>query len=174
VNVLLAVLLSGAAPMTVWAQQPSAQIPRFQDYPVTDVFKDKPAPPKLVSPGDRLFRTRITEGVSKGPSFAGHYTIAEWGCGSGCVSIALVDAQDGAIFKVPFSILGWGMPIFEYVGQYGAPNRDGFMPLSYRLDSRLLIVRGCPEDENCATYFYEWKSSQFKLIRKIVAAPVHH
>src|SRR5208282_3369622 len=124
----------------------------------------KPAPPKLIRPEDRLFRTRIREGASKGPNFAGHYTIAEWGCGSGCISIALVDAADGTVFKVPFDVLGWGMPLMEYEGRY-APNREGFAPLSYRLDSRLLIVRGCPEDQNCASYFYEWKGPQFKLIR---------
>jgi hypothetical protein len=112
----------------------------------------------------------IRQGASKGPNFAGHYTIAAWGCGSSCVSIALVDAKDGTIFNVPFSILGWGM-LLRYDGQ-NAPNRDGFEPLSYQVDSRLLIVRGCPEDDNCAAYFYEWTESQFKLIRKIVAVPI--
>jgi hypothetical protein len=82
-------------------------IPRFEDYPVTAIFKGVPAPPKL-RPVDRLFRTRIREGVAKGPNFAGHYTIADWGCGTGCVSIAIVDASDGRIYDAPFTALAWG------------------------------------------------------------------
>jgi hypothetical protein len=86
------------------------RLPRFEDYPVTAIFKGTPAPPKL-RPGDRLFRTRIREGAAKGPNFAGHYTIAEWGCGMGCVSIAIVDASDGRIYDAPFTALAWGMPL---------------------------------------------------------------
>ena len=70
---------------------------------LTKRFKGKPAPPKLVSPVDRLFRTMIRQGASKGPNFAGHYTIAEWGCGSSCVSIALMDAKDDTIFNISMS-----------------------------------------------------------------------
>ena len=62
-------------------------ITRFEDYPVTAIFKGTPALPKLRL-GDRLFRTRIRKGAAKGPNFAGHYTIADWGCGTRCVSIA--------------------------------------------------------------------------------------
>lgn len=158
--------------ISVWAQAPPSRLPRFEDYAVAERFKGRPALPKIVSPDDRYFRTMIRQGAAKGPNFAGHYTIAAWGCGSSCVSIALVDAKDGTLFKVPFNILGWGM-LLQYDGQ-NTSNRDGFEPLSYRVDSRLLVVRGCPEDDNCAAYFYEWKESQFKLIRKIVAVPVRH
>ena len=38
--------------------------------------------------------------------------------------------------------------------------------------SRLLIARGCPEEKNCASYFYEWTGAQFKLLRKIDATPL--
>jgi hypothetical protein len=29
---------------------------------------------------------------------------------------------------------------------------------------------GCPEDENCGSWFYEWTGSGFRLLRKIAAA----
>ena len=151
-----------------WAQTP-VPIPRFEDFHAGEIFNAKPAPPKLVRPGDRLFRTRIREGASKGPNFAGHYTIAEWGCGTSCVSIAVVDAKSGNIYSGPFGILGYGGVL-----RYADVSEEQYEPLSYKLKSRLFVVRGCPEDENCATYFYEWKGSQFELIRKIVAVPVHH
>jgi hypothetical protein len=144
------------------------RLPQFEDHPVTEIFKGPPAPPKLRRPVDRLFRTRIREGAAKGPNYAGHYTIADWGCGMGCVSIAIVDAKDGRIYQAPFSALAWGMPLMKYEGKY-EPSQHGFEPLAYKLDSRLLIVRGCPEEENCGSYFYDWTGTQFKLIRKIAA-----
>src|SRR5437016_4271739 len=144
-------------------------LPAFEQFGVDEVFKGKPVSPQITA-SHRLFRTMIRRGASKGPNFAGHYTIAEWGCGSSCVSIAIIDAKDGSVYNGPFSILGFGTPL-KYEGRY-SPASDNFEPLSYRIDSRLLIVRGCPEDENCASYFYEWAGSRFKLIRKIPAVEV--
>lgn len=138
-----------------------ADLPRFGDYPAPEIFKGQPAAPKLRRPGDRLFRTKIREGAAKGPNFAGHFTIADWGCGAGCVSIAIVDAKDGTIYDAPFSALAWGMAFMKEE------------PLAYKLDSRLLIARGCPEEENCGAYFYEWTGTRFKLIRKVAQARVN-
>ncbi|MBZ5605341.1 MAG: hypothetical protein LAO79_23835 [Acidobacteriia bacterium] len=42
------------------------------------------------------------------------------------------------------------------------PDED---PLAYKLESRLLIVHGCPEEKNCGTYFYEWTGVSLKLLR---------
>jgi len=137
----------------------SERLLRFEDYPATEIFKGSPAPPKLRRPGDRLFRTKIREGAAKGPNYAGHYTIATWGCGTGCVSIAIVDAKNGRIYDVPFAALAWGVPMMK----------ESVEPLTFKLDSRLLIVRGCPEEENCGSYFYDWTGTQFKLIRKVAA-----
>jgi hypothetical protein len=127
--------------VTTWAQSDSTQLPRFEDYPESEIYNSTPAVPKLTKPGHRLFRTRIREGATSGPNFAGHLTIVEWGCGSLCVSIVVVDARDGTIYRSPFSILGWGMPIMKYEGKY-APSQDGFQPLAYTLTSRLFIFRG--------------------------------
>ena len=160
-TVCITLIATGA---TAQSSAPTAneQLPRFEDYPVTDIYKGPPAPPKLRCPGDRLFRTRIREGAAKGPNFAGHYTIADWGCGAGCVSVAIVDAKDGRICDAPFQALAWGVPMMK----------DSVEPLAYKLDSRLLIVRGCPEEETCGSYFYEWTGTRFKLIRKVGAVSV--
>jgi hypothetical protein len=50
--------------------------------------------------------------------------------------------------------------------------KESVEPLAYKLDSRLLIVRGCPEEKNCGTYCYEWTGTRFKPIRKIGAVGV--
>ena len=77
--------------------------------------------------------------------------------------MALIDSTDGTVYPAPFSILGDGIAIATFEGGGKEPM------ISYKLNSRLLIVRGCPEDTNCASYFYEWTGRGLKLIRKIPA-----
>ena len=147
----------------------SAQTPTFEQYHVAEVFHGKPAPPVIKTAADREFRTEIREAAAKGVNFAGHYTIAEWGCGGGCVSIAVVDAKTGVIYRGPFRNLAWSM--MRYEGKYKADD-DHFEQLAYKPDSRLLIVRGCPEEKDCASYFWEWSGDQFRLIRRIAAVAI--
>ena len=145
-------------------------VPAFDQYRVTEPgFSGKPAPPVIKTAEDRRFRTRIREAAAGGPNFAGHFTVAEWGCGAGCVSLAIIDAATGSVYRGPFGILSWEMR--KYEGKYAA-NDDKFQQLEYRIDSRLLVARGCPEEANCASYFWEWTGSMFKLVRKIPSTPL--
>ena len=48
------------------------------------------------------FRTRISEGMSTGPDFAGHYAIVQIGCGTGCSSVYVGDVATGEIFGFPY------------------------------------------------------------------------
>ncbi len=160
-------LLLGTLATSLRGQGINDPLPRFDGYAVTQVFHGKPALPKLDLERDRVFRTRIREGAANGPNFAGHYTIAAWGCGSFCVSFALVDAANGTVYAPPFSILGYGDPQ-QYEAE-DSPSKNEANQLVFRLNSRLLVVKGCPEDKSCATYFYEWTGSRFKLIRKVPA-----
>jgi len=61
---------------------------KFKDYAIkdADAFQGTPARLQIVEEKHRTFRTAITDAARKGPNFAGHYTVAEWGCGSGCMS----------------------------------------------------------------------------------------
>src|ERR1700722_13939823 len=75
----------------------NAGTPRFEDYPVTELFTGTPATPILSTPKQRMYRTRIRNGVLKGegvfgdgrterprPNFAGHYIVVEVMCGAPC------------------------------------------------------------------------------------------
>lgn len=112
----------------------------------------------------------IREGAVKGPNFAGHYTIADWGFGTSCESAVMVDAKNGAIQRLPFSTLGYGQNL-KFADGKSVYDQD-FDPLSFNLKSSLLIVHGCPEEENCGAYYYEWTGSRFRLIRKFGAVPI--
>jgi hypothetical protein len=102
-----------AAPALIHAQTRDSTPPRFEDYPAKETYSRIPAPPKIVTPAQRRFRTRIREGVEKGwgvfqnglgngkeqnrpgPNFAGNMIVIEWGCGAPCQMIAVVDAETG-------------------------------------------------------------------------------
>lgn len=136
----------------------SQPLPKFEDYPAGEIFKGRPAAPRLVTPDDRMFRTMIRQGAAKGPKFAGRFAVAQWGCGSGCGSTVFVNSEDGSIHWAPIPIL-----VVSIAQKQPA--------VSFRLDSRLLILRGCPEEESaaCGSFFYEWTGEGFKLLRKVLA-----
>lgn len=140
-----------------------AQIPTFDSFHTTEVFDGKPAKPLLRTPVQKRFATQIREQAMLPPNFAGHYKIIEWGCGSSCVSIAIVDLKTGRVYDGPFSILGYGTP-YKYEG--------GDDELQYKVSSRLLIARGCPGDQNCGTYYYECKNDRLNQLRFVPHGPL--
>jgi len=133
--------------------QATAGLPKFEQFKVSEIFKGAPAAPQLKTASQRTFRTMIRDAAKKGPNFAGHYAVAEWGCGASCVSMAVIDVQSGAVYDGPT----------VDVSPFDAESA-GF---SYHVDSRLMIVRGCPNEKNCGAYYYEWTGSAFKLLRQV-------
>jgi hypothetical protein len=139
--------------------------PQFEDYPAAATFHGTPAAPILTTPGQRLFRTMIRTAAQKGPNFAGHYAIAEWGCGTACVSMAVIDVQSGKVDEGPFGML-------PKAHVYFGSGEDPKVGMFYRPDSSLLVVRGCPNEKSCGMYYYLWTGSGFKLLRRTPIKPL--
>jgi hypothetical protein len=137
--------------------------PSFDKFlvPAPELFKGNPASPHLKTPGQRRFRTMIRQTAAKGANFAGHFALAEWGCGTACVQAAIVDVQSGEVYDGPFGLLP-GSAFY-----FGTGDDEVEVGMSYHLDSRLLIAAGCPNFQKCGTYFYEWIGSEFKLLRRV-------
>jgi hypothetical protein len=138
--------------------------PRFESYPA-DVYAGKPAPLNLRSHRmARMFRTRIREQLQEeGINFAGHYTIAVMGCGTGCSTAAIVDARNGHAY-FPQVLDGWSVEPGAY--QF-AENED---VRTFRTDSRLLKVIGSPRLSAyekwgpSGIYYYEWKNNRLRQV----------
>ena len=159
-KVVATLCLASVAFCTPGRQQNETPAPdwsvKFEAYKVREVYRGKPAPVHIVTPTEKMFRTRISEGAKKGPNFAGHYTLVSWGCGSGCVSFVVVNAISGqAHDAAPFSSL--------FIPFMGTESGREYQGLVYKPDSRLLIADGC--EEKCGTYYYEWRKLKFTLLR---------
>jgi hypothetical protein len=94
---MLAVMLA----VSVWAQSAPVRTPRFEDYPVPESWGGSPAPVVITTRAERMFRTRLTTAAKGPPNFAGHYRVEIWGCGSECISGAIVDLETGKVFSPP-------------------------------------------------------------------------
>ena len=107
-------------------------------------------------PKARRYRTILRKAAREGINFAGHYTIAIWGCGSSCAQIAIIDQIDGKVyFPESVSYVSWA-------GWWHKPYGPQF-----KLNSRLLIVYGQVngEEQPYGISYYEWKGNDFHLLR---------
>ena len=82
--------------------------------------------------------------------------------------MAVVDEESGAVYRGPFATLAFGASVIWH-----GLEPDRFEPLSFRSDTRLLTVRGGPEEDasNCALLFYEWDGKRFRLLQKLKPPP---
>jgi len=112
----------------------------------------------------RTFRTRLSEALLGGVNFAGHYVVAGWGCGTGCISGAIIDARNGKVY--------WPLPMYALSVWWDGENYAD-KPIDYQKNSRLVILRGSPGVKDSETekpngeYFYEWRNNSLKLIKFI-------
>ena len=138
--------------------------PRFADYPAAHARLTRPAPPLLASREARLFRTVIRDAAAEGPDFAGHYTIAVWGCGASCTSAAIVDAVSGrVVFQDAMSDIAGS----HVAGREPDGTEPAYVSLRFRPDSRLLIVLGAPgeDDARDGVAYYVWTGTGLTQLR---------
>lgn len=131
------------------------RVPAFKDCP--RVVQSINSTPRLVFADARIRRYRsVLRDAASGPvNFAGHYVLAEWGCGSGCVMAAAIDKKSGRVVPLPFTVSDWPLDVSE--------------PIAYRADSCMLIVRGSRnENGEHGTYFYAFDGTAFRLHASVV------
>jgi len=74
-------------------------LPTFEKYLVEKEKFFVPAPLDLASNLiGAQFKTKISEGYTNQPNFAGKYTIVSWGCGTDCFGWVIVNNATGKIF----------------------------------------------------------------------------
>ena len=141
--------------------------PSFENFRAK-VWRVKIAPLNQQShPLARKYRTLIREQMrDAGLNFAGHYTVASMGCGTGCSISAIIDARTGNAY-FPKQLYAWT----GIVGDYDPPENED--PWSYHSSSRLLRalgrenIGGVSEERYgpSGIYYYEWKHNQLRIVK---------
>ncbi len=138
----------------------SAQVPQYEAYPTGKLFDGKNAKP-VITKFDRNFRTRIKWAADGKRDFAGEYIFTQFGCGMACRVTFILNARTGRVFWLPFTLCCW------------EPLESD--PVAFRLDSRLLALRGLrnealgeyQDDKATDVHFYEFKNGRFRFIKTV-------
>lgn len=77
--------------------------PKFEDFSITEIYKGKTAELDIDKNSEaQEFRGALRYATQSGPNFAGHYMVAEWGCGSTCQDGMIIDIATGKVYD-PFT-----------------------------------------------------------------------
>jgi len=98
----------------------------------------------------------IRRAVQRGPNFAGHYTVAGWGCGTECAVYVIVDDSSGRVYEPPEISRGVDLGLGDAEPQF-------------RVDSSLMVLASCADPrvyglKNCQRNFYRWNGSKLILL----------
>jgi hypothetical protein len=121
-------------------------VPQFAQFPAP-LYRGPVGRLDLSNPESFAYRTRL-RAASQGPvNFAGHFQIATWGCGAGCVTGAIVDAFTGRVTFLP-SVSTAGME---------AIMDENFNAFEFRNNSRLIVLSGkLTENGALGAHFFTW------------------
>lgn len=152
---MLLALAIGFATESAVAQR---QVPQFKDFAVTETYTGANAR-LILTEEHKRFRTRLEAARKMRPNFAGHYIVTTWGCGSGCLLGAVIDARTGKVYQWDFSICCW-----DSIAD------DNFNPIEFRLNSRLIVFSGARNEEEGDTgaHFYKFENGRLVHLRSIL------
>jgi hypothetical protein len=134
------------------------RVPRFSDYSVSETHSGQNAP-IVLKRGDMMFRSRLREAAKEKPNFAGHYMLAVWGCGAQCLMGAVINAKTGRVFWIPHTTCCWGTEVDER-----------FVPIEFRLNSRLVVFSGLRDEKegDDGAHFYKFENGRFVHLRSVL------
>ena len=124
---------------------------RFARFPATISRVARPAPVRLNEALSRSFRSMLREAALGKPNFAGHYVLAQIGCGAGCIRIAAINSATGAVAWFPATVSGWPLEVTE--------------PLQFRRDSYLLVIHGMLDEHGTSKMrMYLFRGARFRPV----------
>jgi len=133
------------------------RVPRFADYPVAKISKErvkKPIIPRNWHEDPRLRLLDATRNVRA--NFAGRYFMAITPCGSACVGGAIVEARTGKM--IPLGIISsWG------------ETYEGFEGIAFRHNSRLFVMSGQRNEKrgDMGVHYYVLENGNVKFLKTI-------
>lgn len=147
----LLVLIAGLAVslMFVVAQAQSVQSPHFEAYRAQP-YNGSSAKVRITDAKSRQYAAALRDGAHRPVNFAGHFILANWGCGASCTMGAAINAKTGDVAWLPFTVCCWPAEMTE--------------PLEFRVDSRLLVVHGSRNERGEGVHYYSFDGRRFDEI----------
>jgi len=131
--------------------------PRFEDYPVKEIYEGKSAPLILKTDEQRQSVIYYQATADGGANFAGHYAVVVLSCGSVCVALDYLDIRTGKIIPGDMTASGW------------KKTHDAFRQVEFRRGSRLIVFAGeIDEKRPNGWHFYLFDRGKLKRLRTIV------
>lgn len=98
----------------------------FSDHPIGRIYKGKAKLPDYKGRNEEFapFDMRIANAMSAGSTFAGDFTIVQFGCGTGCSGVVVANRRNGKLYSFP---------------RGGERNQD--LTLAYKVNSNLVLAR---------------------------------
>jgi hypothetical protein len=147
--------------LTAQSQERSKESkPRFDEFSVAEQWRGSAPEVRLISPSERLIRTRLREAAGKPPNFSGHFRFELIRCGSNCVAGAIVDLSAGDVYPPPLGAKGTGWGRWTISTRMG-PNAA----VEFRQDSRLVKIRQDMMRVEPELHYFVWEEHNFRLIR---------
>lgn len=140
--------------------QDGRRIPQFRDYAAESPLVWLPGPVDFSDPEVRKYRTRLTDASKQWANFAGHHVLTTWGCGTQCLTGAILDLPNGKVTFLP-TVCCWG------------DVDEKFKPFEFRKESRLVVMSGqLNEQGENAAHFFEFKGRQLIPLLSLAKGPV--
>lgn len=131
----------------------------FAEYPASNASTGARAAPVLDTPEKRAYRTRLRAAANGAPNFAGRLAVAEWGCGTSCMTGAIVDLQTGEVAFFPGSVSGWGAV------------DPKFKAAEYRIGSSLIVLSGQFNEEGpIGSHYFHFSDLQFRYLGTVLTS----
>lgn len=133
----------------------AADCAEFADYPGEAALQATPARPRLDTAKARRFRTQLREQAALGPNLSGHYRLATWGCGSGCLEWAVVDLSNGSVWMGPTQTCA--EPLMDRDGHPRWAESRTDSAVVHRYDCQMTAETACPDESRpYRRHSYRW------------------
>jgi len=136
-----------AVVLTHAGAQPSP--PSFDTYAVKQQYSSSAAKLVLANKQDHEFQSQLRRAARLRPNFAGHYILTSLGCGASCVMGAIIDASNGRVAWLPFTV---------------CCGRGDAAPIDFRRDSALIVIHGMRNEQGSGTFYYTYQQGRLQLI----------
>jgi membrane dipeptidase len=126
--------------------------PNFEAYPVTQSDAVLGAINFSSHPDAENFKTRLEYSLNQPANFAGHYIVTNWGCGTMCQMVAIIDVLNGDVF-------------FPFTTSMGACFlADSSLIITNPLDEYIIEDFGDDMPDWLKSGYYTWDGAQMHLL----------